>query len=87
MEGRARRGHAPRNANCAQKSTTPKNGKLAVMRLMKVLATLGVHTSCAASLVAVSAHGRIAPLSAAQSGCSPGWRGARSQYACGPKVA
>jgi hypothetical protein len=57
------------------------------MRLMNVLATLGVHTSSATLFVARSEHALIAAASAAQSGCSPGCRGARSQYRCWPKMA
>ena len=57
------------------------------MRLMKVLATLGVQTCCATLFVARSEHGLMADLLAPQSGCSPGCLGSPSQYVCGPKMA
>ena len=76
----------PRKANCAQKSTTPKKGKLTMMRLRKVLATEGVQTRLADPFSARSVHGTILFLLWEQSGCSPGCLGGRSQKVCGPKV-
>lgn len=49
----------PKKTNWAQKSTTPKNGKLSVTRFRNVLTTLGVQTFLAAGLLANSEHGRI----------------------------
>lgn len=49
--------NSPKNTNCAQKLTIPKNGKLRVMRLRNVLATLGVQTALAAGLLDNSEHG------------------------------
>ena len=48
------KGDLPRNTNCAQKSTTPKNGKFTVTRFIKVLTTLGVQTSFATGFSASS---------------------------------
>jgi len=39
------------NTNCAQKLSSPKKEKLTVMRSIKVLATLGVHTFSGGGIV------------------------------------
>lgn len=64
--------HIPKNTNCAQKSTTPKNGKFAVTRSRKVLRTLGVQTFLAAGLSVASEQGMMWFGWPEQSGCSPG---------------
>lgn len=74
----------PKKTNCAQKSTTPKNGKFAVTRSRKVLRTLGVQTFLAAGWSVASEQGMMWFEWSEQSGCSPGWRRGWSQKVWGP---
>lgn len=71
--------NTPRNTNCAQKSTTPKKGKLTVTLLRNVETTVGVQTFFAAELSADSVQGMMWDLWLEQSGCSPGCLGGWSQ--------